>query len=137
MNRSPLLSSLVVLFAVSVSALIPGCDKQGEGERCDRENGDLDCASPLVCTQGFVLGQTSDVCCPGDLASATAPECKPNSATTGTGGTGGSTTSGSTGGTTSTTGTGAGASGGTGGTGGTAGTGGMTTGGTGTTTSSM
>ncbi|MEZ4301035.1 MAG: hypothetical protein R3B70_39230 [Polyangiaceae bacterium] len=131
MNRPSLLPALVILVAASLTALVPGCGKNGEGERCDRENNDVDCEPPLVCTPAYLIGRPSDLCCPSDLSSATDARCKPNTATVGEGGggTGGTgTTTASTGGTGGTGGSTAG-SGGTGGsTAGSGGTGGSAAG---------
>jgi len=133
-KRSLLFPGLLLALTAAFTAVAPGCDRHGEGERCSRLNGDEDCNSPLVCTDGSILGRTSDVCCPADLTAATNRNCTPNTGTGG-GGAGGEDTT-----TTTTTGTGMGGTGGTGGTttAGAGGTGGATTtggaGGTGGTT---
>jgi len=49
------------------------CEGQGEGERCEHENGDQDCQPPLVCKQGALLGGQTDYCCPP--TGGTKPEC--------------------------------------------------------------
>jgi hypothetical protein len=46
-----------------------GCSKQGQGERCDQNNGNLDCSGDLVCkgeAQLSLTGNTRGVglCCP-------------------------------------------------------------------------
>ena len=96
-------SGIVLSFAL-LSALVGGCADQAEGERCDKRNGNADCASGLVCrdvdphraqagakkdagaSSSSVVGQA--VCCP--LAGASVDLCL-------TLGTSGSGTGGSTG----------------------------------------
>jgi hypothetical protein len=58
---------------VAAVALIIGCSKQGEGERCDPANASLDCESGLVCRDASDLGLGSEsdligaaLCCPPD-----------------------------------------------------------------------
>jgi hypothetical protein len=44
-----------------------GCAKQAEGERCDVNNGDLDCDTGLVCrgeAQLSIQGRGFALCCP-------------------------------------------------------------------------
>jgi hypothetical protein len=101
-----------------------GCGKQGEGERCDTQNNDDDCAEGLVCVSKSDLHGNADICCPP--SGSTNPECIPSAgttSTTGAGGSGGGTTT-SAGGA---GGTGGGAGGTGGGAGGTGGAGGSTT----------
>ena len=50
-----------------------GCSLQGEGERCDSQNGDLDCQTGLTCVSSKDLGGSADICCPP--AGSTNPEC--------------------------------------------------------------
>jgi hypothetical protein len=122
-------SSLLLPFALwGMLAFGTGCGRQGEGERCDRLNGDEDCSSGLVCTDSQDLGTNADICCPADLSAATALACIPQSSG-GTGGGGGSNP------TTSSTGGGGGMGGSTGGMGGSAGGMGGSTGGMGGTAS--
>ena len=48
-------------------ALALGCAKQGEGERCDLNNADLDCEPGLVCRgedQLSIKGRGIALCCP-------------------------------------------------------------------------
>ena len=48
-------------------ALALGCAKQGEGERCDQNNADLDCEPGLVCrgeAQLSIKGRGIALCCP-------------------------------------------------------------------------
>jgi hypothetical protein len=56
--------------AALCAALACACSEQGEGERCDTNNGDLDCQSGLVCRSGESLnlvegeGRGAALCCP-------------------------------------------------------------------------
>jgi hypothetical protein len=55
------------------------CSDQGEGDRCQIENGDEDCkaSEDLVCTASAILnGSNSDRCCPRDRTRATAFVCR-------------------------------------------------------------
>jgi len=101
---SPLVA-LVTLLAVSA----PGCGLQGEGERCNLKNGDVDCTEGLKCTSALDLGGQSDICCPttasdnvacipgglgtssssGSATSSSAATTTSSAASTGAGGTGG------------------------------------------------
>ncbi|HKQ69825.1 MAG TPA: hypothetical protein VJT73_10830 [Polyangiaceae bacterium] len=58
------------LFVLSVL----GCSAQGEGERCDQNNGNADCASGLQCS---AIPSTNDyrVCCPPDGVVSSNPLC--------------------------------------------------------------
>ncbi len=47
------------------------CSKQGEAERCEIKNGNLDCVVPLTCVKKPLIND--HICCP---AVATTPECK-------------------------------------------------------------
>ena len=120
----------LILVALAVSSA-SACSNQGEGQRCDKNSGDSDCAAGLVCTPyratstsgtgGSTPGELGQyVCCPQN-GSATTVACT----NTGTGtsldggpstGGGGEEDGGSTGGS-----SGAGGSSGSGGTGGEAG----------------
>jgi hypothetical protein len=133
--------------AVAIGALLAAlvnasaCSQQGEGERCDRLNGesgpDSDCADGLVCTSSKDLGTSADICCPPEGETPNELACIPNPVTNegggggtgggGTGGAGGGTGGGGggTGGGGGAGGGGVGGSGGSGGTGGTGGTGGI------------
>jgi len=62
-----------------LAPLLGSCTAHGEGGRCDKQlNGDNDCASGLVCTQGDQLllpGDSgthsgTDICCPSDRTTA-------------------------------------------------------------------
>jgi len=50
-----------------------GCSKQGEGERCDTNNLDLDCDTGLICkgeAQLSIRGRGIALCCPATGASS-------------------------------------------------------------------
>jgi len=117
------LGSLALTGALVVS--IPSCSDQGEGERCDRANGDGDCEDGLICKSKKDLGTSSDICCPPAIENTSDLACLGGLADAGTGGFGGSGTG---------TGTGSGTGTGTGGAGGSS-TGGSGTGGAGGSTS--
>jgi hypothetical protein len=95
MSRIPALRTIALAASAALSLF--GCPTQGEGDRCNIENGNDDCAEGLLCKSSRELGGNADICCP-DGASDN-PECIPgggsSAATT--------TTSSSTGETTSTT----------------------------------
>lgn len=129
MKRPFVLPTLILSLAAFI-AVAPGCDRQGEGERCSELNGNEDCSGSLVCRQGARLNVS--VCCPE--SGFNDPRCNPAIGVSGASGAGG--TGGTNGGTSGAAGTAAGSAGtSTGGTAGAAGTGGTagtagTTGGT-------
>ena len=56
-----------------------GCSKQGEGERCDLNNGPLDCEDNLVCKgeqQLSIQGRGVALCCPAVVDEATVDACR-------------------------------------------------------------
>ena len=58
-----------------------GCSKQGQGERCDQNNGNLDCEGDLICKgegQLSLQGQTRGVglCCPPSSDEGTVEACR-------------------------------------------------------------
>jgi hypothetical protein len=58
-----------------VCLALAGCSKQGEGERCDQNNGNLDCETNLVCKGEAQLGLQGNtrgigLCCPASNESA-------------------------------------------------------------------
>jgi hypothetical protein len=60
---------------------LAGCSKQGEGERCDQNNGNLDCETDLICkgeTQLSLQGNTRGVglCCPPVSNESTVEACR-------------------------------------------------------------
>ncbi len=57
----------VAALALCLAApLLGGCAEQGEGERCDIKNDNLDCSGDLVCKtlRSLNRGATGAVCCP-------------------------------------------------------------------------
>jgi hypothetical protein len=103
------LAGLLAALGVIVGLAAPGCQHQGEGERCDVLNGtkgaDADCDEGLVCTAATELEhpKSSAVCCPED-GSFTKLACMPKGAGSnggaGPGGSGGATGGGGQGGST-------------------------------------
>ena len=70
------------LFVVAtVCALFAGCSDQGEGERCDPNNGNLDCQSGLNCIKASDLAVSKGsadkwgLCCPANPQAATIDAC--------------------------------------------------------------
>ena len=72
------------------AALVPGCSKQGEGERCDQlAAGNEDCDSGLVCIlKSELADESTDRCCPPDGEGISDSRCT-RGGTVGSGGTGG------------------------------------------------
>ncbi len=64
-------STIAVLGLTGVMA----CSNQGEGERCDPDNNNEDCASGLTCQK--IQGQESPLCCPPPPNPATVSACIP------------------------------------------------------------
>src|SRR5262245_6069817 len=89
----PLALAAALLLASSLLAF--GCGKQGEGERCDINNNNADCAGDLICKSSEDLNRSSDVCCPE--TGSVEPACIPNVGTGGGGGAGGGSSSGGSG----------------------------------------
>ncbi|HEY3237668.1 MAG TPA: hypothetical protein VGJ84_23310, partial [Polyangiaceae bacterium] len=81
--------SLPLWWILTLSLWAPSCAKQGEGERCDRQNSgeDSDCESGLVCKAAATLRVQDGVdrCCPSKGGGGICEEGAP----IGTGGTGG------------------------------------------------
>jgi len=73
MSRILALRTIALASLAALSLL--GCPTQGEGERCNIENGNDDCAEGLLCKSSRELGGNADICCP-DGASDN-PECIP------------------------------------------------------------
>lgn len=72
--RTRFLVVALCVFGTVGALLAPGCNNQGEGDRCDKNNNlDDDCNSPLVCT--VTQGGTTR-CCPPPGTSASAAACK-------------------------------------------------------------
>jgi hypothetical protein len=91
-------------FPLAVLLAVASCSNQGEGERCDKNSNDRDCASGLVCVSSKDLLDSfqGDRCCPATVTASTDARCRlrattPNvsgSAGTGAGGGGGEATGG-------------------------------------------
>ena len=89
MSRARRIRFVGILMASLVGGIVTlaACSNQGEGDRCQAENGDDDCQSGLVCLaatqkafnggQGLVNApyNNSDRCCPFDRRTATHPAC--------------------------------------------------------------
>lgn len=86
----PLLASLVGMFVAAA------CSNNGEGERCDFDNGNDDCQDGLVCVPATAQGNrgagygtvnalynSSDRCCPLPRSLGTHPACAVGGALTG------------------------------------------------------
>jgi hypothetical protein len=74
-GRAAGLRALGLLMALLLGV---GCAKQKEGERCDQNNGDLDCDTGLVCvgeTQISITGRGVALCCPA-LTDPTVDACR-------------------------------------------------------------
>src|SRR5260221_12096235 len=75
------LSALVILaWSLGTAA---ACSKQGEGERCDTNNGNADCESGFECTttEGLTglnpkAPKGSAICCPPTVPAATTDACR-------------------------------------------------------------
>jgi len=71
---------LLRLFSLSCLALLAACSKQGEGERCDLNSGNLDCETGLVCRSADQLSITGTrgvaLCCPQDGVEPSVNACR-------------------------------------------------------------
>ncbi len=77
--------ALVASCSLGALVLVAACADQGEGERCQLENGNDDCAGGLVCTRSTDLpiapnfrGQARDNegrCCPLNRSQSSVAEC--------------------------------------------------------------
>ncbi|HVH43143.1 MAG TPA: hypothetical protein VM925_12400 [Labilithrix sp.] len=78
-SRGIALGSIVVGVFVAIAV---ACSNQGEGERCNVDNGNDDCKTDegLICYRAALLRDTRDYapdrCCPSDPSKATHPLCK-------------------------------------------------------------
>jgi len=70
-TRSRLGFSLVATLALA--AFAGACSNQGEGERCDKDNGNLDCQSGLICRR--IGAAKYDLCCPTADQTPSVPAC--------------------------------------------------------------
>ena len=64
------------LLALAGSLLASACGAQGEGERCNADNGNDDCQEGLVCKTSRELESNADICCP-EVGPSESPECTP------------------------------------------------------------
>lgn len=68
------------LLPLLCAALLAACSKQGEGERCDLNSGNLDCDTGLVCRSADQLSITGGrgvaLCCPPDDVPPTVNACR-------------------------------------------------------------
>lgn len=71
------MTALVTTFAALVF-VGTACSNNGEGERCESENGNDDCKTDegLICYPKGQLNTNADRCCPADRTKATHPICK-------------------------------------------------------------
>jgi hypothetical protein len=72
----------LLLVAGAFVAMVAACSNQGEGERCEVDNGDDDCRTGegLSCyPEAQLKNAGSDRCCPRDRSKATHPVCKQSS----------------------------------------------------------
>lgn len=91
---------LILLLLAGAGLALPGCSKQGEGERCSpTANGSEDCDEGLVCTTPDKSTTDFGRCCPPKGAETSDSRCNFVSNPVGTGGTSSSGGSSSTGGT--------------------------------------
>jgi hypothetical protein len=65
------------------TAFLCACSEQGEGERCDTNNAQLDCATGLICRSREQLniedeGRGVALCCPPDGVPPTVDACRAN-----------------------------------------------------------
>lgn len=70
---------IIVSAVVAMIAVASACSNNGEGERCQADNGNEDCADGLTCIprgQLVVPYNSADRCCPFDRAAATVQACK-------------------------------------------------------------
>ena len=80
---------IVAVAMLACFVTLTACSNQPEGDRCQTENGNADCADGLVCLAsgqkafnggvGYVNSpyNNSDRCCPLDRSKATHPACVP------------------------------------------------------------
>jgi hypothetical protein len=79
----PLRSLFGLLFLAFAVAPMGACSNQGEGQRCDKNSGDSDCAAGLICTT--IQTSTTQTTIDGGSTTATLPAavcCPERSATT-------------------------------------------------------
>lgn len=77
---------LIVASVLAVIAFASACSNNGEGERCQADNGNDDCLDGLTCIpKGQLVApfNSADRCCPFNRAQATTQACKPGTGTIG------------------------------------------------------
>ena len=62
---------VAIVSAITLGTLW-ACSNQGVGERCERDNGNDDCQSGLICRQ---ISQGRDLCCPPAGQTSSSEEC--------------------------------------------------------------
>ena len=74
------LARTVLYTALVAAPLLSGCAKQGEGERCDPNSGNLDCDTGLACRSADQLSigvaSRAGLCCPVDENAPTVNACR-------------------------------------------------------------
>lgn len=91
LGRRFALASAAVSALAGVIFLLVACSQQAEGDRCQLDNNNDDCADGLVCTGSTNLpiaqrGTATDRegrCCPADRTQATVAACAANASTPG------------------------------------------------------
>jgi hypothetical protein len=68
------ISAAALLVTLGLMGAV-ACSNQGEGERCDPNNDNEDCASGLTCQK--IEGQSSPLCCPPAPQPASVSACIP------------------------------------------------------------
>ena len=82
MNRHSVFHLATLLL--TALGLVAACSNQGEGERCDQNNKNADCASGLTCQR--IPGQEAALCCPPASQPAKVAACLQGQAPTVDGG---------------------------------------------------
>ncbi|MCL2724031.1 MAG: hypothetical protein FWD69_06290 [Polyangiaceae bacterium] len=76
---SRILSRVCASGLVAAFVAMAACSNGGEGDRCERNNGNADCKDGLICMAGSQAASGwqngGDWCCPQDRTQATAPPC--------------------------------------------------------------
>jgi hypothetical protein len=76
----PDMSPFLRFAALACALVLSACGKQGEGERCDLNSGNLDCEVGLVCRSADQLSIQEEtgwaLCCPPDNGAPTVAACQ-------------------------------------------------------------
>jgi hypothetical protein len=72
-----LLAPTPLLVAVALGAFGGCAGSAEEGEACDRDNGNADCESGLICRGEWEIRAKESVCCPAPPAKPSVDACKP------------------------------------------------------------